>query len=387
MENTTFPIIKQTVASRTFVVETLKSQLYSLYVMKYSFKIGSAWGIPIELHFTFILLIAAVLVLSSISLQFYTFFVVLFLFIFVVFHELAHSIVARHYGIRVRKIILYPIGGVSEIEEIPDNPSQEWRMAVAGPLTSLVLGVALLGVSLIISPQALSISTFTTITGNILTDLAILNILLGAFNLIPAFPMDGGRVFRALLAERLKYSDATRYAVYIGKIFGIAMVVVGFLIPNYFLLILVGIFVYIGASEEAEQTIISTTLAGVRVKDVMQSEFGSVNPQQSLAEAIEVMFNNRYHDALVEKDGVFIGVITWNELMKVKLEERGVLRVEQMPLRNISIHEDESILEVNKIMTRQRIDLIPVVDKETPTKIVGVLTSEAISNAYEKAKS
>ena len=185
--------------------------------MRYSFKIGSAWGIPIELHITFILLIAAVFVLSIPTQQFYTFFIVLFLFVFVVFHELAHSVVARHYGIKVRKIILYPIGGVSEIEEIPDNPSQEWRMAVAGPLTSLVLGIALLAVSLIISPQTFSIYTFATITGNFLTDLATLNILLGAFNLIPAFPMDGGRVFRALLAERMKYSDATRYAVYLGK--------------------------------------------------------------------------------------------------------------------------------------------------------------------------
>jgi Zn-dependent protease/CBS domain-containing protein len=355
--------------------------------MRYSFKIGSAWGIPIELHVTFILLIAAVLFLSSLSLKFDTFFIVLFLFVFVVFHELAHSIIARHYGIKVRKIILYPIGGVSEIEEIPDNPSQEWRMAVAGPLTSLVLGVALLAVSLAISPQAFTITLFTTIPGNFLTRLASLNILLGVFNLIPAFPMDGGRVFRALLAERLKYSDATRYAVYLGRIFGIAMVVVGFLVPNYFLLILVGIFVYIGASEEAEQTIISTTLAGVRVKDVMQSEFGSVTPQQSLTEALEVMFKKRYHDVLVEKDGVFQGVITWNELIKVKPEERSALRVEQIPLKNISVYEDESILEANKMMMREKIDLVPVVDKETPTKIVGVLTSEAIANAYEKSKS
>ncbi len=205
--------------------------------MRYSFKIASAWGIPIELHITFILLIIAVLILSIPTMQFYTFFIVLFLFVFVVFHELAHSIVARHYGIKVRKIILYPIGGVSEIEEIPDNPSQEWRMAIAGPLTSVVLGVALLGVSLIVLRQTFSIATFTTITGNFVTDLATLNILLGAFNLIPAFPMDGGRVFRALLAERLKYSDATRYAVYLGKIFGIAMVLIGFLFN--FLLILV----------------------------------------------------------------------------------------------------------------------------------------------------
>ena len=352
--------------------------------MRYSFKIGSAWGIPIELHFTFILLIVAVFILSIPTMQFYTFFIVLFLFVFVVFHELAHSIVARHYGIKVRKIILYPIGGVSEIEEITDNPSQEWRMAFAGPLTSMVLGVALLAVSLATSTQTFTIATFTTITGNFLTDLATLNILLGAFNLIPAFPMDGGRVFRALLAERLKYSDATRYAVYIGKIFGVAMVIIGFWFN--FLLILVGIFVYIGASEEAEQTIISTALAGVRVKEVMQSEFGSVNPQQNLAEALEVMFKNRYHDVLVEKDGVFQGVVTWSELMKVKPEERSALRVEQMPIKNISVFEDESILEANKIMTREKIDLVPVVDKETPTKIVGVLTSEAIANAYEKSK-
>jgi Zn-dependent protease/CBS domain-containing protein len=313
---------------------------------------------------------------------------VLFLFVFVVFHELAHSVVARRYGIRVRKIILYPIGGVSEIEEIPDTPSKEWRMAIAGPLTSLILGGTLLGISLLISPQIpLTLASLFALTGNFLFDFAILNILLGVFNLIPAFPMDGGRVFRALLAERMKFSDATRYAVNIGKIFGIAMVVVGFIFPSYFLLILVGIFVYIGASEEAEQTIISSTLSSIRVKDVMQSEVGSVTPQQSIAEAIEIMFKNRYHDVLVEKDGVFQGIVSWNELMKVKAEQRSVLRVEQMPLKNISVFQDESILEANKIITREKIDLIPVIDKNVPGKVVGVLTSEAIAHAYEKSRS
>lgn len=97
--------------------------------MKYSFKIGSAWGIPIELHITFILLIVVIFVLSYPSL--YLFLLVLFLFAFVTVHELAHSVVARHYNIKVRKIVLYPIGGVSEIEEIPEKPSIEWRMAVA----------------------------------------------------------------------------------------------------------------------------------------------------------------------------------------------------------------------------------------------------------------
>jgi len=89
---------------------------------------------------------------------------------------------------------------------------------------------------------------------------------------------------------------------------------------------------------------------------------------------------------LVEKDGIFQGVITWDELMKVKAEERNIMRVRQLPLKNISVFEDDSILEANKIMTREKIDLVPVVDRTIPTKVVGVLTSEAVSNAYEKSK-
>jgi Zn-dependent protease len=257
--------------------------------MKLSFKIGSVWAIPIELHLTFILLIIAVFGLAVYYNQIYSFILVVFLFVFVLFHELAHSVVARRFNIKVRKIVLYPIGGVSEIEEIPENPSIEWRMAVAGPLTSLVLGAALLGIHFIFPGIPLfPASTLVISSGNLLLDLGYLNLLLGAFNLIPAFPMDGGRVFRALLAERMKFSDATKYAAYIGRIFGIFLVVVGFFFN--FVLILIGVFIYIGASEEAEQTIVSTTLASVRVKDVMQSEVDCVRPDQTIAEAMEVMF-------------------------------------------------------------------------------------------------
>ena len=157
-------------------VETLKKPTAPCLFMRVSFKVGSAWGIPIELHFTFLLLIIAVFILSY--PQFYLFSIILFLFVFVVFHELAHSVIARHYGIKVRKIILYPIGGVSEIEAIPKNPSQEWRMAIAGPLISLLLGAIFLAISLLISPQLLT-SVFTAVTtGNFLFDLASLNLSL-----------------------------------------------------------------------------------------------------------------------------------------------------------------------------------------------------------------
>ncbi|HMK93945.1 MAG TPA: site-2 protease family protein [Candidatus Limnocylindrales bacterium] len=352
-----------------------------------SFKIGSVWGIPIELHLTFILLMIAVLGLSVYYHQIYSFILVVFLFVFVLFHELAHSLVARHYNIKVRKIVLYPIGGVSEIEEIQENPAIEWRVAFAGPFTSLVLGAALVGINYVLPVKLMFTPSSVVIsTGNLLLDLGYLNLLLGAFNLLPAFPMDGGRVLRGLLAERINFTEATKYASYIGRILGIGMAFIGIIDPPYFLLIVVGVFVYIGATEEAEQTIGSTTLASVRVKDVMQSEIGSVRPDQTLAEAFEVMFQAKYHDALVEKDGIFQGVATWNEIIKVPKDQRDSTKVEQIPLKNISTFPDEAVFEAYKLMTREQIDLLPVVDKEAPTKVVGVLTSEAVANAYEKAR-
>jgi Zn-dependent protease/CBS domain-containing protein len=354
--------------------------------MKYAFKIASVWGIPIELHITFILLMGAVAVLSY--PDFYLFALILFLFVFVVLHEMAHTFVARHYKIRVRKIVLYPIGGVSEIEEIPENPSIEWRLAISGPLTSLLIGAVLFGLNQLITiaaPQTPIGGSLST-AGSLMLDLAVLNLLLGAFNLIPAFPMDGGRVFRAILAERLKFTDATKYAAYLGRLFGIGMVVFGIIFPGYFLLIVVGLFVYIGASEEAEQTIVSTTLARVRVSDVVCAEVAAVKPETTLAEAMEIMFKAKYHDAIVVKDDALEGVVVWDELVKVKPEQRSLLRVAQMPLKKVTAYADESVLEAQKIMMRERISVLPVVDRSDPAHLTCVLTIEGVAAAFEKAK-
>jgi Zn-dependent protease/CBS domain-containing protein len=320
--------------------------------------------------------------------QFYLFVLVLFLFIFVLVHELAHSVVARHYGIQVRKIVLYPIGGVSEIEEIVDNPRVEWRVAIAGPLTSFAIGAFLLAISRILTVEVprTTLSPSLSTVGNLTLDLGLLNLLLGAFNLIPAFPMDGGRVFRALLAEHMNFSDATKYASYLGRLLGIIMAIVGFIFQSYFLLIVVGIFVYIGATEEAESTIVSTTLARVRVKDVMSSEAATVTPGETLDEALETMFKARYHDALVEKDNELLGIVTWDEIMKVKKEQRSLMQIEQLPLIQAYVLADDAVLEAHKVMLKQKIDLVPVVEKGNPRKIVGVLTSEGVALAYEKAK-
>jgi Zn-dependent protease/CBS domain-containing protein len=349
--------------------------------MKYSFKIGSVWGIPIELHITFILLMAFVFAFTFPQLYFFV--LVLFLFVFVVVHELSHSWVARHYNIRVRKIVLYPIGGVSEIEEITENPRIEWRMAVAGPLASFVVGAVLLALNQVITIET-PVVPGLEVTSSLLFTLGLLNLLLGAFNLIPAFPMDGGRVFRALLAERMKYSDATKYAAFIGRFLGILMAVFGIFYDIW--LTIIGIFIYIGASEETESTIVSTPMARVRVKDVMYPEVAMATPETTLTEVLEIMFKARYHDIIVEKDGALQGIVTWNEVMKVKPEQRNQLHVEHLLIKNLSVFQDESILEAYKVMRREKTDLVPVVAREAPSKVVGVVTSESIAYAIEKAK-
>ncbi len=349
--------------------------------MKYSFKIGSIWGIPIEVHLTFILLIIGVFAFTFPDV--YLPILLLFLFAFVVVHELAHSWVARHYNIKVRKIVLYPIGGVSEIEEIPENPRIEWRMAIAGPITSFLIGALLLSLNQVIAIETPEIPGLA-VTGSLLYTLGMLNLFLGAFNLIPAFPMDGGRVFRAILAEHMKHTDATKYAAYIGRILGIVMAVFGFIFN--FWLIIIGLFIYIGASEEAETTIVSTTIARVRVRDVMYQEKGVATPETTVSEALEIMFKSRYHDVLIEKDELFVGIVTWNDIMKVKPEERAELQVGNLPIKKLSIFDDESVLEAYKIIRHEKIDLLPVVDREASDRVIGIITNESIASAIEKAK-
>jgi Zn-dependent protease len=316
----------------------------------------------------------------------YLFILTVFLFISVLAHEVSHSMIARHYGIRVRKIVLYPIGGASQIDQIPDNPRVEWRMAIAGPLTSLILGLLLLALGLIMFGGKLpSFSLLNlTPTKNLPLDLGAINIVLAAFNLIPAFPMDGGRVLRAILAERMDFSDATRYAATIGKFLGITMAFLGAF--TNFWLIIIGLFVYVGAAEETESTILSRSMKNIRVIDVMYTEVAASNPETTLAEAVEIMFKARYHDIIVMKDNIMQGVVSWEEIMKKKPEERNGLRLNQFQLKKVYVFWDEPVTEAYKVMQQEKLDLVPVVDRSDATKVIGVLTNEGVALAFQKAR-
>jgi Zn-dependent protease/predicted transcriptional regulator len=354
--------------------------------MRFSLKIVSVGGIPIELHITFILFIGLFFYLSYIVSDYYPLFLLVFLFVAVTIHELAHSAVARHYKVKVTRIVLYPIGGVSEIEDIPENPHIEWRLAISGPAVSfLITGILyFLWRYLSVELPANIFNAAGVLTGDAMLDLIYLNGLMAAFNLLPAFPMDGGRVLRALLAERMNFSRATSIAATVGRTFGLLLTVYGIFYD--FFIAFIGLFIYFGANQEAASAVVSTTLAGVKVDDVMTGEVSSATRETTLSDALEIMFKARYHDILIRDDGTFEGVVKWSDIMKVNPKQRPVLKLGQMRIQQISAFRDEPVLEVYRRMIKEKVDLIPVVDKESPKKVVGVITSEGVARAYERAR-
>ncbi len=221
--------------------------------MSWSWKLGRVAGIPVYVHWTFSILIAWVVVNSwlksgdvgsvAIAVGF-----IIAVFACIVFHELGHALTARRFGVRTSDITLLPIGGVARLERIPERPWQELLIALAGPAVNVVI-VAILGLLGVRFPQ-ISPANPELKAGEFLPILMMFNAFMAAFNMLPAFPMDGGRVLRALLALRLPYARATRLAASVGQVMAIFFGLWGLTVSNPFLL-LIAIFVWIGAEGEA----------------------------------------------------------------------------------------------------------------------------------------
>ncbi len=216
----------------------------------HSLPIGRVAGIPIRLHWTFWLLVVFVVAVDwsggrravATGLVW-----IAALFASVVAHEIAHCLVARRRGARVLGIVLVPLGGLSRLESMPTAPDDELAVAIAGPLTSVGLGAALLAIGLVVGQHVWPPTLFA---GSWWARLGWLNLLLGAFNLLPALPMDGGRVLRAALARHRSHLEATLLAGRIARYLGMAMVIVGFVYDVW--LLLIGVFVLVGARAEEE---------------------------------------------------------------------------------------------------------------------------------------
>ncbi len=293
--------------------------------MRWSWQMGRIAGIRLQMHWTFLIIIAWVImvhVAEGATLLAAAAGVVLVLAVFacVVLHELGHALTARRFGIKTRDITLLPIGGVARLERMPDEPRQELLVAIAGPAVNVAIAT-LLAVGLGLAGQLRPMADVTRVGAGFLSQLLWINVFLVLFNMLPAFPMDGGRVLRSLLAFKLPYARATRIAATAGRAMAVLFGLAGLLLPNPFL-VFIAIFVYLGAGAEAQMVEMRVALDGITVRDAMMTRFTALRDSATLGDAAEELLAGAQQDFPVVADGRLLGVLSRGALVK-HLREQG----------------------------------------------------------------
>jgi len=360
--------------------------------MNNAIKLFKVRGIDIKMHITFPL----ILLWGALSFglfrnggwegTIYGILVTVLVFVIVVLHELGHSAAALHYHVPVKQIILLPIGGVAQLEEIPKEPRKELVIAAAGPLVNFVLAILmvifapLLGQNL----SASSLVGFTTSLGvlsfsSIFTYIFTTNLFIGLFNLIPAYPMDGGRILRAILATRLSYTRATLVAVFIGQLLSWGFGLVGFLNGNFFLIIL-AFFIYTGAGQEGRLVQVRNVLGDLRVEQAYSRGVRSINLNQPLETALHYTLNSFQSSFPICDEGKLAGMLPYQQLVEA-LEKKDL----QTPIREVMqkgiqpVSPRDKLIDVQMRMSSQQIDALPVVENEN---FLGMITSLDLNEAY-----
>lgn len=356
--------------------------------MKWSTRVATVAGIGIYIHWTFLLLALWIiysefrqggnLVTSLTTLGF-----VLSVFACVVLHELGHALTARRYGIGTRDITLLPIGGVASLERIPEEPRQELAIAVAGPAVNVAIAAVLYVLIRVVGGVGLEdllsgrvrLTSYGLGHGVFLANLLVVNLALVVFNLLPAFPMDGGRVLRAALATRLDYARATQIAATVGQGLAILFGFYGFTTGNPFL-IFIAFFVYLGAEAEAQAVALRTTFRNVPVREAMMTRFRTLSDTDSLETAVNELLAGAQQDFPVVSDGRLVGLLPRKLLIQSLANGRRVGTVGEAMEREFPVVDHLAPLDqVFERMREQGVVSVPVVQDG---QIVGVLTLENI---------
>lgn len=361
--------------------------------MNWSIHLIRVRGIEIKIHLTF----ALILIWAAYTWGFgsgqgldgavFGVIATLLLFAGITLHELGHSVQAMREGYRVREILLLPIGGVAQIDLPPGKPAAELRIAVAGPVVSLALAAFFYGALLLVGPAVggvpAEIGLFpTTLTATALLGyLAVANLMLGLFNLLPAFPMDGGRIFRALLALRLPYNRATAIAATLGQGFAWVFALAGILTGNI-VLILVGLFIWMGAGNEAAIVDAHSTLRDLRVADAMSRQPLVLSPADRLAKAVELTLSNFQADfpVVAPQSERTVGLLTREDILQ-GLRNRGLLGSVGGAMRPtyLTVHAADPLHETQLRLLSSPGRCAVVVDEAN--RLVGLLTLADVSEA------
>lgn len=348
--------------------------------MGWSWRIGRILGIDVYLHFTFLLLLAffgfSFYQKGGLTGALWGLVFLCALFSIIVLHELGHALAARRYGIPTRDITLLPIGGVARLERMPDDPKQELVVALAGPLVNVVIAAGLwLGLMLSQSLH-LDYDLLLRPDGMILHQLLAINIVLVVFNMLPAFPMDGGRVLRALLAMRIEYTRATQIAATVGQAFAVLFGLAGLFSGN-FLLLFVALFVWMGAEGEASLVRMRSALAGIPIQRAMQTQFRVVPPEARLGDVLAAIAAGYQRDfPVLDASDRLVGVLTRDNIMQA-LAERNFdgLVADVMETAFVTAHPREMLQSVLARCEATPCHVVPVVDHG---KLVGLVSADRL---------
>ena len=359
--------------------------------MSWSIKLIRVKGIDIKLHLTFVLILIWAAYRWGVSIgagpkgALFGVVVILLLFVCVTLHELAHSLTAMHFGVKVRGITLLPIGGISQMEEMPKKPKEELLMSVAGPLTNFVIAAVLILVSVLFRWEAgLSAQHLNEVLGSVRwaalpSYLAIANIMLGVFNLLPAYPMDGGRVLRSILAMRLDYAKATAWAVNIGQ--GMAWLLgLWGVLAGAWTLVIIAIFIYLGASQEGQLVEAKGVLGKLSVRQAMTGKFQTVTPDAPLSRVVDLILHSFQTDFPVVEGGRLAGFISEFDLVGALKTYGPDVAVKQVMKTDVpTVDPDETLFEARQRMGLARLRSMPVLKEG---RLEGMLTADDISEAF-----
>jgi Zn-dependent protease/CBS domain-containing protein len=344
--------------------------------MKWSWKITRIAGIDLYMHATFPLLVAWVAFNAwraerSLPAVLEGVLFLLVLFACVVLHEYGHALMARRYGIRTEDITLLPIGGLARLERMPDKPMQEFWVALAGPAVNVFIAIVLFA-GLAITSNVPLLSTLSSMNGTFFERLLMVNVSLVLFNLLPAFPMDGGRIVRALLATRMESVRATRIAARLGKGMAVLLGIYG-LFGNPFLLF-IAVFIWLGAGQEASQEQTRSAISGIPVSQAMLTDFRSLSPTDPLARAVHLVLDGSQHDFPVVANGAVVGILTRSDLFRALAEQNQNLFVSYVMRRPVRVIDAGEMLEaVPQLMQASGQSLLPVIQDG---QLVGLITAE-----------
>lgn len=346
--------------------------------MKWSWKIGTLAGIPIYIHSTFVLILVWAGWQSlgrgeGVSGAIFGIFFILTLFGCVVLHELGHALTARRYGIRTRDITLLPIGGLARLERMPDDPRQEFWVALAGPAVNVVIAMVLF-FFLALQGRYQPMTDAGLLAAPFVDSVMVVNIVLVVFNMLPAFPMDGGRVLRAVLAMRMDYARATQLAANVGQGMALLFAFLG-LMYNPFL-VFIALFVWIGASQEAGMVQMRTALAGTPVMQAMITEFHTLDPRDPLSQAVALTLTTTQKDFPVVELGKLVGILTQAELFRALAEGGQEVPVGSVMSRDFETADPYELLEpVLERLQAQAASIVPVLRSGA---LVGLVTSDNV---------